>query len=1219
MEQQQQQQQQNHHHPQLQEPPKLTSVRSYESATELKYRGTPPPPPPQSQQQQKASSDVGVNDDDDKYLTEQELSAKRALQSAEGRIGDLMQELEDLRFFHEIDMAPSSPRSGPLTPTSPARSSTPDRQHRVLSPRRLATLDRTSLELEAQELQRRVEVLEAEKSSLEANIHVCEQQVKSQAEDAVRIGKLEESLSQVRLLIAQQVKDLDSGRRQLTEEYEDKLDTVRKKYKNARQESDELTVQLEDAKDSLQAMELDLEKFQQETRSQVKKQSVSWKAKEEDYELRLADLSVQINAFRQSLNEKETKVRELTKQLQDTEATHTLSVTEKEMEHDAQMEKHRNELEELQRNHQELQRVHQEQSERLAQKEQSMVALVNAEQSHGQQLSELQSQFDKIDSVYVAKMEDLKKSFETREQRRLDDLVETQHNKNMDYEALLADMRKQLTHATDRHQKDFEIQKEAMRAELDDKVADAKQQVETEYQEKLSRLQQELQELNDKYDKATAEAMRHQLQSETRDRDVAREWDRKDTLRQGQMDRLHDKLDRAVRDLADRDARLQSLQERLNETDGRSGSLLMELETLHVEETRIREELLSQRKTTTKFRTDLAKKESEMAEMQTSLEERIFTLETELDQARRQVDTVSRKDRTEEEHLRSRVTLLQGSLEKAQKELISEQARHESLEAEFRVELAKLEGKLSALETTLKDKRVVIETLEEKLANADEMSTSTGSKLQLTIQALQRELEVSRDELGKEQAVSSAKARELLSAKQQADLAKEAADSKIAAMAATIQAHEQTLDRLESEKQDQVGSISELQSRLEDAEGRVTVADQQRSQESENMSSELARCIEKHSAEMESLEERIRGLEAELQEKEEASGALEQDLEKAKDSLRNAVDASMARTAEGLELKNKIKDLEQKLEGFHEISSRSTSDSQQSLQRLESKLVDAENKRDELGDQLEMISRERKEAVEALEQMIKEVQIREAELEELTEVINQREEELDNAKLIATKALASAQEIKTRYKEKGVRDSDRNTEYKLMIDELNASIEFLTGKNDKLKARSNRLENELHEKNVECARLRDELKDSKENGGSSSSLGRGFEADGFFPLEPQQQGVGGRNSSGKMNDFMLMESGFRSSPQDRQSLSPTSLELPREALSTNSANLGKPTSWLEDFDNDKKSTFAGDVGVVKSENGGGVEKGSRRAVERDALRKYVRKRYLKSHNEGSAN
>ena len=100
------------------------------------------------------------------------------------------------------------------------------------------------------------------------------------------------------------------------------------------------------------------------------------------------------------------------------------------------------------------------------------------------------------------------------------------------------------------------------------------------------------------------------------------------------------------------------------------------------------------------------------------------------------------------------------------------------------------------------------------------------------------------------------------------------------------------------------------------------------------------------------------------------------------------------------------------------------------------------------------------------------MQGRDEEIESLTEILEKRDEELEHVKILATKAIAQAQEIQNRYKEKGARDSDRKADLAMKIDSMNISMQFLTEKNKELQDKVTRLEQELEDKELECAMLK---------------------------------------------------------------------------------------------------------------------------------------------------
>jgi hypothetical protein len=66
-----------------------------------------------------------------------------------------------------------------------------------------------------------------------------------------------------------------------------------------------------------------------------------------------------------------------------------------------------------------------------------------------------------------------------------------------------------------------------------------------------------------KYKEARQESLITQVMAESKDQDLAREWERKDAFRQGELDIMNNKLDWTVRELSEKEARIQMLQEKI--------------------------------------------------------------------------------------------------------------------------------------------------------------------------------------------------------------------------------------------------------------------------------------------------------------------------------------------------------------------------------------------------------------------------------------------------------------------------------------------------------------------------------------------------------------------------------------------------------------------------------------------------------------------------------
>ena len=166
---------------------------------------------------------------------------------------------------------------------------------------------------------------------------------------------------------------------------------------------------------------------------------------------------------------------------------------------------------------------------------------------------------------------------------------------------------------------------------------------------------------------------------------------------------MNDKLDRTVRELSEKEARIQMLQENINKIDLGGSSSLVDVEIRHAEEIAAREELLANQQklwkaSKEKLQTELARKGSELLLLQERFGANHAKLAKELEETRSALNE-AKTNAKNVEMLKQKLAATQSSLEHVQKDLISEQARHESSEEDLQVQLAKLEGRLSASET----------------------------------------------------------------------------------------------------------------------------------------------------------------------------------------------------------------------------------------------------------------------------------------------------------------------------------------------------------------------------------------------------------------------------------------------------------------------------------------------------------------------------------------
>ena len=1220
--------------------------------------------------------------------TAQGGSGNARLKHAEDKISNLMQELEELKFFHEIEITAPSPTTSLQSPTSiamtqartmqpqqpsqsrraaapttlravppppppppppaariaskstSAAAAAPQQQQQQppsprrsilesrpkLSPRRIAALDRTSLELETQELQRRVDILQQEHLSLTATMEMCEQQLAGREHDAQRIHLLEDALADVRNELSRQLQEVHHGKAQLSDQYEAKLDQLRNQCAQSKQDAEDGAYHLATLKKDMAVLEECYHAKEEQAKQKYNQQVRMAEEKEGILELQLAETTMQLDTFKETMEDQARFIAKI-----ESEVLETTERLERELKD--QQERYNQNLRGLEDQltgsrllAERLEVDHGAQQALVETKNEEIKTLQDTNDVQSKQLSAMELQMATMKAQYETDMDALKKTYEDLQREHLDGVVQSNFEATKEMEGRMNDLQRQLTLANDRHESEMQAKELDVSRRVQEQLELASQAVLAEHQVQIAKLKDEFVALTQQYDVSQEELLRVQVLAESKDRDVAREWERKDAMRQSELERMNDKLDKAMRDLSERDAKLQLLASRLADAEESKKASLLELEAQHEEEVKVREELLSnQRKvwkaSEAKLRTELARKESELLEMHESKDDHAVMLKHEVEQLRKQLDEKEKSREDMDQHFNAKIALLQASVEKTQQDLVSEQSRHEALESELRVEMAKLEGKLSATESTLKEKRRLIEDLEQKLTHADDEVSTVGSKLHAELFALRRDLDASRELLLKEQSLAEQKEQKIaeLMQEQQADKVRLQQLLESEEKMAVLQ---NAVDEAHREKSVHMDELNKLQEEQEIAADRLEQTKKKLAIEKEQVSMELIRKQKEIETTIEQFTSTVVDLEMKLEQKDEEMVALKEEISDLKQCVRDASEASVARSMDSKGLQNKVSELETLVANYKEESAKLELEKRQKIIELESKLEGSKKVHEEMARQMEDVVSERAEAFEALEQVINEVHIREDELDSLSTVLEKRDNELENAKIIATKALAQAQEIKAKYLEKGFRESDRHVELQIQIDELSASLDFLNEKNDKLRSKVVQLETELREKNMECIRLKDALRDAagpQEKAPVISDFSALVDEHGFLPLD-----LSDTNSpilkAGKMDEFMLMESGFSMVHSDESSQSSSTFMMD-ESMSTNTANLGGATHWLEDFHNNNNNNNTGSV----CESGDGVrsEPGAhgipRRSMERDSLRKYVRRRYLKQQGKQSAN
>ena len=449
-------------------------------------------------------------------------------------------------------------------------------------------------------------------------------------------------------------------------------------------------------------------------------------------ELQLAEATMQLDSINDTLEDQarlvtkvETDVLETTKRLE-------FELREQQERFNSKVRELEEQVSESKLVGERLETERQAQYQQLQQREQELALQKSSNQLQSTRLSELQAHNDMIAENYKADMEALKKMQDDRERQRLDNVVQSNHAVCKEMEDRMADLQMQLKLAHDRHEAEMHAKDADISRRLERDIDVAIRDATTEYQVAFVKLQEELQVMATQCEQAREDFLRVEVQAESKDRNMAREWERRDGARQSELDRMNDKLDKAMRDLSERDTKLQVMVDRLVVAEESRKASLSELESQHDEDIKAREEILANQRKTFKaseasLRTELARKESEILELKESTNSRVNTMKHEMDQLRKFLDDNERSRDEVEQQLHNKLDSVQTSIDKVQQDRVSDQGRHDALESELRIEVAKLEGKLSKSESALQDKRCIIEVLEQKLTHADDAVSTAGN------------------------------------------------------------------------------------------------------------------------------------------------------------------------------------------------------------------------------------------------------------------------------------------------------------------------------------------------------------------------------------------------------------------------------------------------------------------------------------------------------------
>ncbi|CAJ1941409.1 unnamed protein product [Cylindrotheca closterium] len=708
-------------------------------------------------------------------VSQEELQAEQRLQKAENKISGLLQELDELRFFQELEhksptKTPKKPQAsshnpgvpiniralsparggGKLPPPPPSTTRTSKSNgggletYQPLSPRKIAKLDRNSLELECQTLVRKLQIIDREKQSQAAMIEMYEISMQEHDYDKKKIEKLEGELKKVSMELKRQLQNIQRGKELLVKEYEQRIQNSIRKLERIQDRADSFKVDLGVAKKEAEKWKQESQKWQMELQDRNDKL--------DDLKGNHLALEEQLTALREvnsgvvdKVEKKRSEIATLKKEL----VSARKAVDESK---EARNERYEEKISELE---QHLLLAKEGNSNLEAQclqikgvvtkRDKALDAASKLESDNVALISQLRSRVTDLERANQTRFEEGKRAAKVVENKRMQELVAARAKEAKDYECRLKAMQEQLRHQSDRHHAEIEETRKRNDENLSlmrDEVKDEIRRVEGD---KVAQLDSELKVQKRSYEQMKADYAARVREHQEKAREVAADFQRKSEGYQSELERVSARMAELDRSSTQKDNEIIQLKESLVAAKKKLDNGMEKLEAKAKTEIHKSKQLLNQERKTfatteSSLQADIATLESEKAAMERKSNEQVEDLLQRINGMQRQLAETQSVFKENEEH-KLRLQELKNALQATQNDLFSERCRNEEVESELRAELAKLEGKLKASESKSMAKRAQFKELEQQLDCMNSTQSKVGEEAESTIKRLTTRLD----------------------------------------------------------------------------------------------------------------------------------------------------------------------------------------------------------------------------------------------------------------------------------------------------------------------------------------------------------------------------------------------------------------------------------------------------------------------------------------------
>ena len=741
-------------------------------------------------------------------MSEEEIQAEHRLKRAESKISGLLDELEELKFFQELEHAPTTPRTPktpsrggggggsasfqskprgvapqPQTPSqrnqgnipvsiraiSPARGEKlpppPPVQkgptsaskggletYRPMSPRKISKLDRNSLELECQTLVRKIQLLEQERNSQSAMIEMYEISMQEHDTDKAKIQKLESELMKVSSELKRQLHNIQKGKEALVKDYEEKLQANLKKLHRVQEIADSYKMDAEASKSDAERWKQDLEM----NRSRAKEE----KTRADDATSREAVLELQLKEARnlnatlvKKIEKKRSEVSFLKEDLTQTNKILAESKENRDEAYEARIAGLQQQLTDAEGRYTKLEEESSKQKATIQEKDLALESARVKDTEQSESIRDFEERVVELERQAVAKFEEGKKAGKSVENKKMAELIGERAKESREYERRLKAMQEQLKHQSDRHHAEIQDTQKRNDARLAEMREEVKEEIRIQEGDKATKLESELSSLRRNFEEAKIDHQARLKEAQSKSREAAIDFKQQDEVRQQELDQIHERLDKYVKDNAEKESKLKEWTEA-------GTKLTEEMETLRAKH---QAEILERDQKTEEERRKFADKEADLQDRITAMKathvEIDKRLRGEVEDLRTQVDEAHKKlieaqsAAKDNEVIKKNLVEVEVALTRTREELDAERHRHENFESELRVEVAKLEGNLRASESNLKSSKSRIIELETQLDAATTTSSKFGEEKQAEIKSLRARLDESQAMLDSERKI----------------------------------------------------------------------------------------------------------------------------------------------------------------------------------------------------------------------------------------------------------------------------------------------------------------------------------------------------------------------------------------------------------------------------------------------------------------------------------